>query len=224
MKDSIHQALNPTAPSRRDMTAIPNSDRRSQLNLAKSGRSTRLDVEGDDDADTGKVARPSAHGGKLQDSKKVSMHTSKKAEVEAASSKKTTRLVRWNAEVLSRLLKQIVARRNAVKALSRTDPTTPGSNANNGGTMAKDHGGDGSTDETKPDDSSQMDSSEDNSDGEFGSEIKTTVLEEVQEIIHLPTFDAQAARNQDDPQNIQLEEAVKDQLLAYVTEVASMYR
>ena len=54
--------------------------------------------------------------------------------------------------------------------------------------------------------------------------MKRTVLEEVQEIIHLPTFDAEAARNQDDPYNIQLEEVVKNQLLTFVTEVASMYR
>ncbi|CAB9499837.1 Receptor-type guanylate cyclase gcy [Seminavis robusta] len=138
----------------------------------------------------------------------------------AINSKKTSRLVRWNAEVLSRLLKQIMARRNAVEELGRIEADSSGE------TAAEDHttGTDGGTDDTKPT-TVPSDTSEDSSDIDFDRrEVRTTVLEEVAEIIHLPTFDAEAARRQEDPFNINLSNEVKDQLLAFVSEIASMYR
>lgn len=179
-----------------------------------------------------------------------SMHTSASKRTLVVTSKKTSRLVRWNAEVLSRLLKQIIARRTAIKDLDRSgkEAKTPVSDATTSVGVVSKGNESGVTEETKPDDSSQVESSDDNSDSNFGLIGKNTVLEEVREIIHLPTFDAEAARNQEDPYNVQLDEAVKDQvsvssrkkvpglfqplnylpcnaqLLAYVTEVASMYR
>jgi class 3 adenylate cyclase len=48
-----------------------------------------------------------------------------------------------------------------------------------------------------------------------------TVLEEVKEIIHLPTFSGKRAKN---PDNIELDPVVLDQLEDYVSAVASMYR
>jgi class 3 adenylate cyclase len=48
-----------------------------------------------------------------------------------------------------------------------------------------------------------------------------TVLDEVKEIIHLPTFSGQKAKNQD---SVELDPVVLDQLEEYVSAVASMYR
>jgi class 3 adenylate cyclase len=48
-----------------------------------------------------------------------------------------------------------------------------------------------------------------------------TVLEEVQEIIHLPAFNGEIAKDQDD---VELDPVVHDQLENYVSIVASMYR
>jgi hypothetical protein len=212
-------------------------NRRSQL-LSGSKRlpSTRLPahsgelattMEEDISAESNDIGPASSRPSITKDvfERRGSMHTSASNRTLVVTSKKTTRLVRWNAEVLSRLLKQIVARRNAMTTLSKDGKQsgTPASyGMTNDGLLSKDH--DGSTEETKPDDSSRLDSSDENSDSDFGSSDKRTVLEEVKEIIHLPTFNAEAARSQEDPYKIQLDEAVKDQLLAYVTEVASMYR
>lgn len=62
----------------------------------------------------------------------------------------------------------------------------------------------------------------DDSDSE--SEVKTMVFDEVKEIIHLPMFDAQAAKLEEDTTQIHLDEVVRNQLVEYVTEIASMYR
>lgn len=51
-----------------------------------------------------------------------------------------------------------------------------------------------------------------------------TVLDEVQEIIHLPKFNAEAAHYQEDPESIELGENVVNQLREYVTLIATMYR
>ena len=49
-------------------------------------------------------------------------------------------------------------------------------------------------------------------------------LDEVKEIIWLPEFDADAARNQDDPTTIELNDAVVSQLRAFITSIANLYR
>ena len=95
---------------------------------------------------------------------------------------KESRLVDWNVEILGRLLKHVIARRNAL-------------------------GLEMSTEEVKLD----------RPEGQ-------TVLEEVREIITLPKFDASAAKNQEDPEKMELDLEVKEQLHDYVTTLASMYR
>lgn len=52
----------------------------------------------------------------------------------------------------------------------------------------------------------------------------TTVLEEVQEIIKLPKFDANTAKTDADIESIQLDKAVVSQLQKYVQMVAKMYQ
>jgi hypothetical protein len=166
-----------------------------------------FNVKGSGNDDVGALLESSSRRASLSGSAKAS-----KKQV-AVNSKKTARLVRWNAEVLSRLLKQIIARRKAVNALERNKVEEDQTSA------------DGGTDDTKPTTvPSDADTSDDCSDVSGDHDGQRTVLEEVKESIHLPPFDAEAARNQEDPFNIHLEAEVKDQLLAYVTEVASMYR
>lgn len=95
-------------------------------------------------------------------------------------SAKSQRLVAWNVDILSRLLKQIISRRIATNAIL-------GGNA------------------PKVDDDLQSSIS-------TGGPIK-----EVVEIIELPEYDARAAREQPDPESIELDPAVKIQLHEFVT-------
>jgi class 3 adenylate cyclase len=95
------------------------------------------------------------------------------------TSAKTARLVKWNVEVLARILKQVHARRD-------------GSNV------------------------APLDADRDVT--HFSEE---TVLDEVIEIIHLPTFSGQTAYA---PGDVELDSVVLDQLENYVSTVASMYR
>jgi class 3 adenylate cyclase len=102
-------------------------------------------------------------------------------------SNKTSRLIDWNVDVLSRLIKQIVARRKASKVPKKDlskQYFCPGDNRGAG----------------------------------------TTVLDEVTEILALPEFDADAARRQQDPENIELDDSITSQLQQYVSNVSAMYR
>jgi hypothetical protein len=54
--------------------------------------------------------------------------------------------------------------------------------------------------------------------------IGATVLDEVKDIVELPEFDADAVRNQEDPESIELDNVVLSQLREYVVTVATMYR
>ncbi|EEC43180.1 predicted protein [Phaeodactylum tricornutum CCAP 1055/1] len=102
-------------------------------------------------------------------------------------SNKTSRLIDWNVDVLSRLIKQIVARRKASKVPKKDSSKQyfcPGDNRGAG----------------------------------------TTVLDEVTEILALPEFDADAARRQQDPENIELDDSITSQLQQYVSNVSAMYR
>jgi hypothetical protein len=96
---------------------------------------------------------------------------------------KTSRLIDWNVEILSRLLKHVIARRNALGL------------------------------EYMPDEEVTFERAE-----------GQTVLEEVREIITLPKFDASAAKRQEDPEKMELDEDVKEQLHKYVSTLAAMYR
>lgn len=100
------------------------------------------------------------------------------------ASAKSSRLIDWNVDVLLRLLKQIVARRNALLAI---DPNR------------------------KADaDESQF------------FKASHRVLDEVQEVVALPIFDAREAIMEAD--SIVLDQIVVDQLYDYVSNIAAMYR
>ena len=98
------------------------------------------------------------------------------------------RLVDWNVDVLKRLLKQIVARRNALnnKKYDISDPA-----------MMK---------------------------VEVDIGCDTYVLNEVTEIIKLPKFEAQAHRQQENPNKIDIPKEVEEQLRLYVASIAAMHR
>ena len=51
-----------------------------------------------------------------------------------------------------------------------------------------------------------------------------TVLDEVAEVIRLPTFDARNFKGHVDPSSIELDSKVMSQLKRYVTIIAAMYR
>jgi hypothetical protein len=102
----------------------------------------------------------------------------------------TQRLVRYNAEVLLRLLKQIIARRLAVQAR----------NQENGIEV------------------------EGNDDPVMWPKSGLTPLEEVQEIIHLPEYDAFIAKHEPPPDSIEIDPEVVAQLNDFVRIIASMYR
>jgi len=108
-------------------------------------------------------------------------------------SPKLNRLVRWNADVLVRLLKAIVARRNATQDLGATSHIPK---------SAYHHPHSNETDFNR----------------------SGTVLSEVKEIIALPKFDVRAVKNQQDPRTIELDHVVVDQLISYITIIASLYR
>ena len=101
------------------------------------------------------------------------------------------RFVDWNVDVLLRLLKQIVAKRDAGVIVNKTHKEQ---SWNNNGT-----------------------------DREFYSKKKgNTVLDEVQEIITLPTHDPSVVP--EDPESIHLPEMVVHQLVQYINCIASMYK
>ena len=102
----------------------------------------------------------------------------------AAVNSKIERLCNWNVDVMLRILKQIVARRESHPSTLRGKP------------------GRRSSVESCP--------------------RAGTVIDEVKEIIHLPEFDAEAVRNQRDPETIELDEKVISQLHQYVEIIASM--
>jgi class 3 adenylate cyclase len=97
------------------------------------------------------------------------------------------RLVDWNTAVLSRLLVDIVARREASAIEAAPE------------TMLREL------------EQAQL-------------QRENVVLEEVEDIITLPMFDAQAAHNKKDPEEIDLGAKVRDQLRDYVATICLMYR
>mmetsp|Transcript_19262 Transcript_19262/g.45447 ORF Transcript_19262/g.45447 Transcript_19262/m.45447 type:complete len:736 (+) Transcript_19262:1260-3467(+) len=107
-------------------------------------------------------------------------------EVSRTVDKKLDRLIDWNTDVLARLIKQIIARRNVAIKLGRlqqsqTVPTLP--------THVK----------------------------------EKTVLEEVVEIIPLPSFDAELLAEGQDYEKVNLDIDVKIQLRSFIASVAAMY-
>ena len=109
---------------------------------------------------------------------------------------KVQRLINWNVDVLGRLLKRIIARRNALAGL----PTTRSNKISN------------------KQETFRMSSNKDNGGG--GS----TVLDEVREIIHLPPYDAVVVEKQEEADTIELGDNVKDKLTKLIRRIGSMYR
>jgi hypothetical protein len=132
--------------------------------LNQSTNSEDDTTSGDDDGDYGAGAKADQQG-------------SKKSNLVGCA--KTARLVKWNVEVLSSLLKPVRARRSDIDvAPLRVE-------------------------------------------SDVASLSQLTVLEEVKEIIHLPTSSGQTANDLD---YAELDPVVLNQLENYVSTVASMYR
>eukprot|EP00522_Entomoneis_paludosa_P015215 CAMPEP_0172460140 /NCGR_PEP_ID=MMETSP1065-20121228/35696_1 /TAXON_ID=265537 /ORGANISM="Amphiprora paludosa, Strain CCMP125" /LENGTH=1281 /DNA_ID=CAMNT_0013215079 /DNA_START=46 /DNA_END=3891 /DNA_ORIENTATION=- len=114
---------------------------------------------------------------------------------------KTMRLVDWNVEIMAKLIRQIVARREAWDSLTRRGILSRRHSVlpPHGASLSKD------------------------SVGSMGSS-QGTVLEEVQEVVELPEFDPRLAQNRIDPSTIQLDEMVMTQLKEFVSIIAVMYR
>jgi Adenylate and Guanylate cyclase catalytic domain len=108
---------------------------------------------------------------------------------------KIKRLVKWNADVLLRILKLVVARREALEQLNLDE-----SGASNDFAM----GGSQYLNES--------------------SRKGATAIDEVIDIIQLPKFNAKAAKIQRDAKDIEIDPKAIQQLHDYITVIASMYR
>jgi hypothetical protein len=121
--------------------------------------------------------------------------------VRSLSSKKMTRLISWNVDVLLRLLKQIAATRSGQHAdhlslLKQIAPTRSKSpSKQNVERVAR-----------------------------RSSVTDTTVLDEVTDIISLPKFDAKTAEKLEDVDSIEIDEEVIVQLGSFVSSIAAMYQ
>jgi hypothetical protein len=105
----------------------------------------------------------------------------------SADEEKVQRLVEWNSDVLCRLLKQVVARRQANASFSCCSDES---------TLAE----------------------------EAEAVPGRNVLDEVVEIVHLPDYDAVAAKKQVDISQVELDPEVVKEMRDYVSIVAAMYR
>jgi len=124
---------------------------------------------------------------------KASSHTKHGLELDASLPANVQRRVQWMADVLLRLLKQVVARRNAVQKIAQEE-----------GALAIDP----PRDEGCP--TSELINGK-------------TVMDEVVEIIKLPNYNAKAAREEEDPSTVELPPEVVKQLYMYVTVIAGLY-
>lgn len=128
---------------------------------------------------------------------------------------KMGRLVDWNVEVLVRLLKHIVARRNATRRKSMKYIGHSSTSLTKFGSSSMTSLGIG-------DNNSFCSLLADEDEVAFRTEDKRT-FDEVKEIINLPTFDAEAVKRQEDINDVQLSPKVTEQLYCYVENVAEMY-
>jgi Adenylate and Guanylate cyclase catalytic domain len=100
---------------------------------------------------------------------------------------KAQRLIEWNTDVLSRLLRQIISRRNVYEQQGISTISDP-----------------------------------DDEDLKVSCVQQSTVLDEVTEIIHLPDFDRKIAKDQQDPDDIELGDEVERQLKEYILSISTM--
>ena len=75
----------------------------------------------------------------------------------------------------------------------------------------------------RPDPEAVLDMLEDRLTGKNGGKQTGTVIDEVQEVITLPQFDAKAAKQAKDPESIDLGKHVMEQLHEYVRTIAALY-
>ena len=128
------------------------------------------------------------------------LETNSKVRIDSILPPKIQRLVKWNADVLLRILKQVVARREANEALANED------------------------------DSEHADLGASLGDSKIAAVRRTsspdgkTCIDEVEEIIELPKFNAKAAKIQKDANDVELSAEVVQQLHDFITVIASMYR
>ena len=104
------------------------------------------------------------------------------------ASRKVGRLIGWNVQTLSRLLKPVVARRNAVRLAGETRSSE----------LALDPKISGREQGIRP-------------------------LEEVEDVLKLPTFNDKASSLEVDPDAVVLDPKVIRQLRSFVTKVSSLY-
>jgi hypothetical protein len=120
---------------------------------------------------------------------------------EAKASERQEQLVDWNVQVLKKLIKQIVARRNAaVVGRSLLAPRTY---------LRSDPG------------EQVLDSLSISNASSLGTGMP---LDEVKEIIKLPDFDKRVARRQQDAESIELSPQVMHELKLFVVAISSMYQ
>ena len=110
---------------------------------------------------------------------------------------KAYRLIDWNVEMLLRIMKQMAALRAAKKNVSFASSATKATK------MSLSSG------KLLP--------------SMFDLDLGKTPLEEVREIISLPEFDEKAARQQKDPDEVEIPQDVVEQLHLLVSKIACMY-
>jgi class 3 adenylate cyclase len=130
-----------------------------------------------------------------------STHTAESNDWTAENADHIRRLVDWNADILSRLLRSVIAKRDSSSSASKHNGYRRGEEAIVTGmptTIDLQNSG--------------------------HSQCRGSVLDEVKEIIELPGFDAVAARNQESLASIELESTVATQLHEFVSCIAAMYK
>jgi hypothetical protein len=150
-----------------------------QGDSALSSHSSQGNSESDDQNDGQDVARCESAPTKIQQGQ----------ELQEWRSDKTIRLVNWNAEILARKLREVVARREALKV----KPTSQAS--------------------MRMHETRILDRLE-----------QKMTLDEVNEVIMLPKFDADAAKCERDATAVELGSAVVKQLNSYLLAIALLYR
>jgi len=121
-----------------------------------------------------------------------------KNELQLDNTTKMTRLIDWQVDVFAKLLQKVICRREAQRKNKR------------GGSLDRQL--------------SRFGAYDGNGEGDFSLKNGRTCLDEVKEIIELPEFNAEAARNQQDPDGIVLDERVRAQLRGYIVAIAMMYQ
>lgn len=133
------------------------------------------------------------------------------------------RLIEWNVTVLHKLIKQIVARRTSMAAstLAKTTHETVATNTttSKSGQHSSESGGDGKISSSASDE--RMGTG-----GSISGRSPSMPLDEVKEIISLPSFDHRSALKQQkqDIDSIHISDVVLEELKLFVTSIAQMYR